>query len=67
MDTIEINKRKDCGKAPLQNNGLDHIPTPIFLLHPTSNQTGRSLTKSKKTFLPNFTKLLPLAAEFPLL
>ena len=59
MDITEINKRRDCGKALLQNNDLDRIPTHILLLHPTSNQTERSLTKSRKTISPNFPELSP--------
>ena len=58
MDIAKINKRRDCGKALLQNNDPDRIPTPSHLLYPTSNQTERSLTKSRKTIPPNFTKLL---------
>ena len=59
MDTTETNKRRDCGRARLQNNDPENIPTPILLLHPTSNQTERSLTKSSKTIPPNFTELPP--------
>ena len=57
MDTTEVNKRRDCGTALFQNNDPDYIPTSILLLHPTSNQTERSLTKSRKTIPLNFTEL----------
>ena len=57
MDTTELNKRRYCGRALLQNSDPDHILTPILLLHPTSNQTERSLTKSRKTIPLNFTEL----------
>ena len=67
MDIAEINKSRDYGRALLQNNDPDHISTPILLLHPTSNQTKRSLTKSWETIPPNFTKLTPLATGLPLL
>ena len=57
MDTTEVNKRRDCGIALFQKNDPDYIPTSILLLHPTSNQTERSRTKSRKTIPLNFTEL----------